>query len=88
MAVTEALVFVADLSHVGGLQVRVDEVAHHWHGAAGIQNVNDGLRISLRKLDGGVRFAGCGATDEERLAHAQAFHFAGDVGHFIERWSD
>ena len=36
MVVTEALVFVADLSHVGGLQVRVDEVAHHRHGAAGI----------------------------------------------------
>src|ERR1017187_1935506 len=65
-----------------------DQIAHHGHGARGVEDVHDRLRIARRNFHGGVGLAGRGAADEQRQFQAFAFHLAGAGRHFVERRRD
>ena len=71
-----------------GLAFVAEQAGGDGHGAAGVEDVDDGLAVVRRDLDGGVGAAGGGAADEQRQLEALALHLAGDVDHFVERRSD
>ena len=47
--------------------------------------MNDRVRVAGGDFHRSVRLAGGRAADEQRKGEALAFHFAGDVRHFVQR---
>ena len=84
----QRLVFRAVLRDEGRLAFGAEQAGGDGHGAAGVEDVHDGLAVVRRDFDGRVRAAGGGAADEQRQFEALALHFAGHVHHFIERGRD
>ena len=82
---THGFVFGNDLGHVGITVVGGQQLGGDADGARGVRHVNHGPFGVGGDLDRGVGAAGGGAADQQRLLHLQALHFAGDVGHFLER---
>ncbi|MEY5016837.1 MAG: hypothetical protein RIS92_3195 [Verrucomicrobiota bacterium] len=64
--------------------VFADERADGWDGAAGVEDVDDGVLVGRRYFDCGVGFAGGGTTDEEGDGESLAIHFRGHVNHLVE----
>ena len=59
----------------------------HWHRARGIEHMDDWAGVERSDFDGGMGGAGGGAAEEQRDAafgEPAFFHFACDVGHFVE----
>ena len=84
----EGLVVGAMLGDEVGLAVVAEERGGDGDGAAGVEDVDDGLAVVRGDLDGGVSAAGGGSADEERDFEALALHFLGDVDHLVERGGD
>ena len=82
------LVVGAMLRDEGLLAVFAEKAGGDGHGAAGVENVDDGLAVVRRDFDGGVGAAGGGSADEQGQLETLALHLAGDVDHLIERGRD
>ena len=65
-----------------------EQRGHDGDGAAGIEDVNDGLRVVGGDFDGGVGAAGGGAADEQGDLEALTLHLSGYVDHLVERGRD
>ena len=77
-----------DLGHVAIALVIRQQLGGDADGARGIRHVDHSAVRIGGDLDRGVGAAGRRAADQQRLLHALALHFAGDVRHFLERRGD
>ncbi len=77
-----------DLVDVGGLVVFADQVLGNTDGARGVFHVHGGAVVAGFDFHGGVHARGGGAADQQRDVEAFAFHFLGDVRHFIQAGGD
>src|SRR5262245_42651605 len=84
----KAVIFLANGFHKAWFLIGADQAAYHGHGAAGVEDVNNGLMVAWSDFDGGVRLTGGGAANQQRYLESLAFHLFGDVRHFVQRRSD
>jgi hypothetical protein len=69
-----------------GPLLRPDQPVYDAGGAGGVFHVHDCAVVSGRDFDRRVLGTGRRAADQQRDLETLAFHFAGDVDHFVERW--
>src|SRR5215210_3572591 len=79
------LVVSGDLLGVAGFVVLAYQLLDHADGAGGVLDVDHGLRVAWRDLDGRMGLGGRGPADQERYLEVLALHLFGIVDHLVQR---